>query len=164
MIDFWWPSRGPRLPQPADGHTSAAWVGCATVPDEDLFDHVRLGRFDERHHRHLAAALGATQWVYFVDPLDQHGPGLAATRSCGLLPHPARLVRITSRPASVVGVSNDNSRFHPPKQHRLVADALILILACETGKTGESLRHNRETRRSMSGPQPPFSGSRPARH
>jgi len=105
MIHFWWPSRGPRLPQPADHR-------CATVPDEDLFDHVRLGRFDERHHRHLAAALGATQWVYFVDPLDQHGPGLAATRSCGgsavltlarwlggcfrrrLLPHPPRLVGV----------------------------------------------------------------------
>ena len=100
MIHFWWPSRGPRLPQAAD-HRSAL------VPVEDLFDHVRLGRFDERHHRHLAAALGTTQGVHFIDTLDQHRPRLATARSGGLLtrwlvgygglrllPHPTRLVRV----------------------------------------------------------------------
>jgi len=61
LIHFWWPSRGPRLPQPAD-HLSAL------VPDEDLFDHVRLGGFDERHHRHLAAALSRN----IRDPLHRH--------------------------------------------------------------------------------------------
>jgi hypothetical protein len=92
-----WPSWRPSHPQ-------------ATVL-QYCFDHVCLWRFDERHHLHLAATLRTTQGVDFVDSLNQHGPGLAATLRCGLftgwlgrclggcyrsqlLPQATRLVRI----------------------------------------------------------------------
>ena len=63
---------------------------------------------------------GQRRWVHFVDPLDQHGPGLAATRNCGgsavltlapwlggcfrrrLLPHPPRLVGVPAIVANQV--------------------------------------------------------------
>jgi len=38
----------------------------------------RVRRFDEADHLHLAATLGTTQWVHFIDSLDQHRPHLAA--------------------------------------------------------------------------------------
>ena len=59
------------------------------------------------HGTNLAAALGTTQGVHFIDTLDQHRPRLATARSGGfltrwlvgygglrLLPHPTRLVRV----------------------------------------------------------------------
>jgi len=39
-------------------------------------------RFDERHDLHRGAALRTRQWVYFINPLDQHRPCLATARRC----------------------------------------------------------------------------------
>ena len=52
---------------------------------QDLLDHVALRRLDEGDDLHLAAALGTLQRVDLVDPLDEHGPGLAA-RLAGWMP------------------------------------------------------------------------------
>ena len=49
--------------------TSGGPLAGARLPQaavlEDLFDHVRLGRFDERHYLHLAAALRTDHRVNF---------------------------------------------------------------------------------------------------
>ncbi len=42
-----------------------------------VLNHIALGRFDKADYFHMATALRTSQWVHFVDPFDQHGPGLA---------------------------------------------------------------------------------------
>ncbi len=44
---------------------------------QNYFDHRPLRRFDEDDHLYLAAALGTGQGGDLVQPLDEHGPGLA---------------------------------------------------------------------------------------
>ena len=56
---------------------------------EDLLDHLALRRLAERHHLHRPAALRAGQRINLVDPLDEHGPGLAGAASTALTPCPS---------------------------------------------------------------------------
>jgi len=61
-----WTSRCRRLPQSA--------------VSENLFDHLSLRRVEKRNDLHFTAALRASQWIYFIDPLDKHCPSLATAR------------------------------------------------------------------------------------
>jgi hypothetical protein len=46
---------------------------------EDIFDDLGLGRFNKRYDRHALPTLGADHGINFINPLDEHGPGLAAS-------------------------------------------------------------------------------------
>ena len=65
-----WTSWCRRLPQSVDQR-------CASVPAENLFDYLSLRRVEKRNYLHFTAALRASQWIYFIDPLDKHCPSLA---------------------------------------------------------------------------------------